>query len=73
MSQMSHLNYAHFQSFLVASPCAAQPCQNGGTCHEYYNTQTGSASISNVVSGAVPLYHCTCVEGFTGKNCEGNG
>lgn len=56
---------------LVASPCAAQPCLNGGTCYEYFNTPDGGAPIGGLIAGTSPLYHCHCPEGFTGKNCEG--
>ena len=38
----------------ILSPCSLDPCQNGGTC-------VGSFDNS---------YVCSCLPGFTGKNCD---
>jgi len=42
-------------TFIVAIPCASDPCQNGGTC-------ANNADFTN--------YTCTCPPAFTGANCE---
>jgi hypothetical protein len=41
-----------------ADPCAANPCQNGGTCK---------------VDTAGTGYICTCATGYSGTNCETHG
>lgn len=38
----------------LSSPCSSYPCFNGGTCSE-------------VAAGS---YACTCVDGFTGAQCQ---
>lgn len=39
-------------------PCDAKPCDNGATCR---NDETD-----------ISVYHCDCLEGYFGKNCQGN-
>ncbi|XP_068724163.1 uncharacterized protein, partial [Montipora capricornis] len=44
-----------FHHFSFWSPCESFPCQNGGTCHPEYETNS---------------YQCECGEGGKGTHCE---
>nr|XP_039265795.1 uncharacterized protein LOC120341371 [Styela clava] len=41
-------------TFKVITPCASEPCQNGGTCNHLSSTE----------------YQCECQPGYTGTNCQ---
>ena len=47
----------HNPTPLSSNPCHPNPCQNGGTCHEF---------------DAGRNYKCICPVGYDGSHCQGN-
>lgn len=44
-----------------ANPCYNSPCENGGSCREYYEGNDAAGKVS---------FTCGCVEQFEGDRCE---
>ena len=49
------------KNFLDANPCYNSPCENGGSCREYYEGNDAAGKVS---------FTCGCVEQFEGDRCE---
>ena len=67
----SHVGSAHALPSVVAvtSPCARNPCLNGGVCSNCA-TATCAAEDSRLFPGVGPLsYRCLCPAGWFGQHC----
>ncbi|KAJ8034212.1 Neurogenic locus notch-like protein 1 [Holothuria leucospilota] len=46
-----------------SNSCINNPCGNGGTCYNSYNSDSGNIVFT-------PQYTCVCAPGFAGNNCN---